>query len=269
MTEDQSRGHLHRGSSASMHEQLAGQLRRLVAQSGSDTRMPTEMELVSTYQVSRTTVRRAIAALVEEGLLVRRQGAGTFVAPKRAAHPLDQLRPFVSIFASIGKYPEGRVLRFEWTSDPSALHGLDADAGLLIRRLYIIEGAPQAMVDITLPDVVGERISRAQIEEHPIYQVLQQDLGLKLSHGDITLASVGARPDQAELLGVNPGSPLLALSRITYDDSKRPVERARYHLLPDLFELHLTVGAHGSEQLSYSFTRPGPELVMRPGSGDA
>jgi GntR family transcriptional regulator len=110
---------------------------------------------------------------------------------------------------------------------------------------------------------VGERISRAQIEEHPIYQVLQQYLGLKLSHGDITLSSVGARPDQAELLGISPGSPLLALSRTTFDDSDRAVERARYYLLPDLFELHLTVGARGSEQLSYSFSRPGPELVMR------
>jgi len=269
MTEDQCRDLLHRASSASMHEQLADQLRRLVAQSASDSRMPTEMELVSTYQVSRTTVRRAIAALVEEGLLVRRQGAGTFVSPKRVAHPLDQLRPFVSIFTGIGKYPEGRILRFEWTNDPSALQGLDADSGLLVRRLYVIEGEPQAMADITLPNNVGERISRAQIEEHPIYQVLQQDLGLRLSHGDITLASVGARPDQAELLGVNPGSPLLALSRITYDDSQRTVERARYHLLPDLFELHLTVGAHGSEQLSYSFSRPGPELVMRAESEDS
>jgi GntR family transcriptional regulator len=174
----------------------------------------------------------------------------------------------VSIFASIGKYPEGRILRFEWTNDPSALNGLHTDSGLLVRRLYVIEGVPQAMAEITLPHNVGERISRAQIEEHPIYQVLQQDLGLKLSHGDITLASVGARTDQAELLGVKTGSPLLALSRITYDDSKRAVERARYHLLPELFELHLTVGAHGSEKLAYSFSRPGPELVMRPGSED-
>lgn len=263
MTGDQSRDFLHRSSSESMHEQLADQLRRLVARSDSDSRIPTEMELVSTYEVSRTTVRRAIAALVDEGLLVRRQGAGTFVARKRVTHPLDQLRPFVSIFASIGKYPEGRILRFEWTTDPTALQGLDADSGLLVRRLYVIEGVPQAMVDITLPDRVGERISRAQIEEHPVYQVLQQDLGLRLSHGDITLSSVAATADQAELLETTPGSPLLALSRITYADSERAVERARYHLLPNLFELHLTVGAHGSEQLSYSFSRPGPELVMR------
>lgn len=246
-----------------MHEQLADQLRHRVAQSEPDSRMPTEMELVTGYRVSRTTVRRALAALVEEGLLVRRQGAGTFVAPRRVTHPLDQLRPFVSIFASVGKYPEGRILRFEWTDDPVALAGLDAGSGLLVRRLYVIEDAPQALADITLPEGVGERISRAQIEEHPVYQVLQQDLGLTLSHGDITLSSVGASPDRAEPLGVAPGSPLLALSRVTYDDSGRAVERARYHLLPDLFQLHLTVSAHGSEQLSYSFSRPGPELVMR------
>jgi GntR family transcriptional regulator len=263
MTGDESVDRLHRSSSASMHEQLADRLRHLVAQLEADSRIPTEMELVTSYGVSRTTVRRAVAALVEEGLLVRRQGAGTFVAPKRAVHPLDQLRPFVSIFSSIGKYPEGRILRFEWTENPVDLKGLDANSGLIIRRLYMIDGNVQAMVDIALPASVGARISRAQIEEHPIYQVLQQHLGLNLSYGEITLASVGASAQQAEALGVAVGSPLLALSRTTYDKEGMAVEHAVYHLLANLFELRLTVEANGFEDLSYSFSRPGPELLMR------
>src|SRR4051812_5643689 len=108
---------LTRGS-ASIHQQLAERLRAQVSQMTPDSQIPTENELVSRYGVSRTTVRRALSGLVEEGLLVRRQGAGTFVAPRRIVHPLDQLRPFISIFASVGKRPEGQILRFEWANKP-------------------------------------------------------------------------------------------------------------------------------------------------------
>jgi GntR family transcriptional regulator len=246
-----------------MHEQLADRLRHVVAQLEPDSRMPTEMELVTSYGVSRTTVRRAVAALVDEGLLVRRQGAGTFVPPKRVVHPLDQLRPFVSMFSNVGKYPEGRIVRFEWTENPAGLKDLGINSGLLVRRIYLIDGRAQAMVDITLPAAIGEQISRAQIEEHPIYQVLQQNLGLSLSYGDIALASVGASAEQAEALGIAVGSPLLMLLRTTYDKEGIVVEHAIYHMLASQFELRLTVDAKGFEDLSYSFSRPGPELVMR------
>lgn len=255
---------LQRGSSASMHEQLAGRLRTLVAQMQPDSQMPTEKDLVDRYRVSRTTVRRALSALVAEGLLVRRQGAGTFVAPRRIIHPLDQLRPFVSIFSSVGKRPEGLLLRFEWSENSPQLSDLGVAEGLLIRRLYTINGAPQAIADIAIPAPYGQQISRSQIEEHPIYQVLQQDLGLTLSYGKITLASEGASSDLARHLGVEAGHPLLVLSRATFDKDDQLVEHAIYHLLPDRFELRLTVEAAELENVSYSFGRPGPELVMRP-----
>jgi GntR family transcriptional regulator len=265
MTEDEPAGQIRRHSSASLHEQLAEQLRALVDRLAPDSRMPTELELVERYGVSRTTVRRAVGALVEDGLLVRRQGAGTFVAPQKHIHPLDQLRPFVSIFAGSGKQPEGRILRFTWSEDPAALAPLGSKEGLLVRRLYTIDGAPQATADIAVPGHIGQRISRAQIAEHPIYQVLQDDLGLTLSHGDIRLSSVGAPPDLATPLGIDPGLPLLVMTRTTYDTESRPIEHAIYHLLPDRFELRLTVQAHERQNISYSFSRPGPKLVLRTG----
>ncbi|TNC25722.1 GntR family transcriptional regulator [Amycolatopsis alkalitolerans] len=258
---------LRRASSSSMHEQLAVRLRALIAQLPADSRMPTEKDLVDRYGVSRTTVRRALGALVDEGLLVRRQGAGTFVAPQRVVHPLDRLRPFVSIFSSVGKQPEGRILRFEWAENPPQLAALGLSEGLLVRRLYTIDGAPQAVADIAVPGPFGTRISRSQIEEHPIYQVLQ-DLGLTLSYGRITLVSQGAAGDLAQHLGVETGHPLLVLSRTTFDEDDRVVEHATYHLLPDRFELRLTVDAAELESVSYSFSRPGPELVMKPGIGE-
>jgi GntR family transcriptional regulator len=137
------------------------------------------------------------------------------------------------------------------------------DGALMIRRLYTIDGAPQAVADIAVPDPFGQRISRAEIKEHPIYQVLQDNLGLALSYARITLTSQSAPEDLADPLGVATGHPLLVLRRETMDAEDRLLEHATYYLLPDRFELRLTVEATELENVSYSFSRPGPELVMR------
>jgi GntR family transcriptional regulator len=255
---------LSRGTARSIHEQLADRLRAHVATLATDAQMPTEHELVKTYGVSRTTVRRAVSALVDDGLLVRRQGAGTFVAPQRIVHPLDQLRPFVSIFTRVGKQPEGHVLRFEWSTQPQlpADFGPAAESALLVRRLYVLDGVPQAIADIAIPDPFGQRISRAEIDEHPIYQVLQDSLGLTLDHARINLTSQPASEALAGPLQVDAGHPLLVMRRATVDVEQRPVEYVSYYLLPERFELRLTVEARQPEKLAYSFRRPGPELVM-------
>lgn len=263
MTEDVSPQGLSSGGLANMHEQLATRLRELATRLGPGGRMPTELKLSNDYSVSRTTVRRAVATLVAEGLLVRRQGSGTFVTAGRVSHPLDSLRPVVSMFAGAGRYPEGQIRRFEWTERGEALAALKSTSGLAIRRVYLIDDVPQGLVDITLPSEIGAKITREQIEEKPIYQILERDLGLNLGHGDMTLASSSASPDAADILKVPVGDPLLSLSRLTYDETGRIIEHARYSLIASLFELQLTVQASGLEGIDYSFSRPGPKIVMR------
>lgn len=243
-----------------MHDELAQRLRDLVVTMRPDTQMPTEKELVQSFAVSRTTVRRALSALVEERLLVRRQGAGTFVAPRRTVHLFDQLRPFVSIFDDTGSYPQGRIVRFELidpSGDPDEVGG-KGHGGLLVRRLYTVGEAPHGLVDITLPPHIGRRIARAQIDEHPVYEVLQDDLGIEVDRGDLAVSSVGASAEDATALRVEVGSPLLGLARVTYDRTGAVVERTEYRLLPHLFEMRLTVTAQGHRFPSYSFSRPGP-----------
>lgn len=265
MTEDESTV---AASATSMHAQVEARLRALIAPLPSDARLPTESDLAATYGVSRTTIRRAVGALVEEGTLVRRQGAGTFVTPRPMVHALDQLRPFVSIFTSAGREPEGRILRFAWSDDAPAPRPTPEGAtgpwrGLCFRRLYTIDGVPQAIGDITVPDPVGQRISRAQLEAHPIYRVLQEDMSITLSHGDITVGTVAASGDVATPLGIAAGDPLLTMSRVTYDTDERIVEYVTYYLLPDRFELRLSVRATETALAPYAFRDTGPELVMR------
>jgi len=152
---------------------------------------------MAAYAVSRTTVRRAVQSLVNASLLVRRQGKGTFVCEQRMVHPLDRLRPFVSLFIGAGKHPEGKILSYEWVDDASApVASGDATvatvatvAALRVRRLYSLDGQPQAAAEIFVPEPFGQQITRGEIEEHPVYQVLHDKLGLVPHHADVTVRS--------------------------------------------------------------------------------
>ncbi|MBK1783427.1 GntR family transcriptional regulator [Prauserella cavernicola] len=248
-----------------MSAQLADALRAQIATMEPDSQLPTEADLVARYGVSRTTVRRALGDLVDEGLLVRRQGAGTFVAHRRIVHPLDRLRPFVSIFAGSGEQPEGRLLRYEWVDEPVLPSAQSPVSGaLLVRRLYMIDDEPQVVADIAVPDPFGQRVSRAEIEQHPVYQVLREQLGLTPAYGRITLSSQAASDDLAPALGLPEGHPLLVLRRTTLDSGDRLLEHATYYLRPDRFELQLTVDAAGMEKVAYDFGEPGAALVLVP-----
>lgn len=262
--ERESAGPLDRRTQAAMHHQLAQLLRARVMRLQPGEQFPTEHQLAADYQISRTTVRRSVQTLVAEGLLVRRQGKGTFVAPQRIVHPLDRLRPFVSIFTAAGIMPTGHVLAYQWVSGADTPAGLPAmeRGALLVRRLYLLAETPQAVAEIYVPDPFGQQIARSEIQEHPIYQVLQDKLNLTLAQGAVTLRSTPASSPIAEHLQLPPGNPVLVMQRATYDDQDRLVECAFYHLPADKFELQLSVPARQPETLSYSFSHPGANLVL-------
>lgn len=252
---------LERHGLRTVHAQLQEKLRQFVVSAQPGQQIPTEQELTEMFGVSRSTVRRALQAFIDDGTLVRRQGKGTFISATRLVQPLDHLRPFISMFTAAGKYPEGTVLDYRWIADPALVPTPARDEGhLLVRRLYRLNGVPQAIADIFVPASLGRRISREDIEEHPIYEVLQSHLGVSLHHADIVIAARGAGMEEAGPLECPVGSPLLLMQRTTYDNHGEVVESALYYLPASMFELRLTVQAQEMESQAYSFSRP--ELVL-------
>lgn len=229
-----------------MHEQLAAELRAFVQRQAVDTKLPTEEELLEAYGVSRTTVRRALQTLVEEGLLVRHQGKGTFVAQSPVVQSLDRLMPFAASLETKGER-EARLVDLGWLTGeevPTALGGPDGRA-FGFRRLYMVEQRPHALIHSMVPEVLGRQISRTDLEAQPIYHVLQKQLGITLHHADFTISCRQADETIAELLSVKPDTPLLILRRVTFDDHGAAVESATHWLLPDAHRLQLSVDSHG------------------------
>ncbi|MDN3519812.1 GntR family transcriptional regulator [Aquisalimonas lutea] len=243
-------------SAVAVHEQLSEALRREIESQKAGARLPTEKELVARFNVSRSTVRRAIETLVDKGLLVRRQGKGTYVAGKRPVQMVDRLAPFVESFTASGLTPIVSLLEYTWFADSdSAPDPLAKQEGgiLFVRRLYRAEGVPHAIAEIYVPERFGRFMSRADVEEHPIYQVLQERAGKEPRYANITLTCVAAKPHIASLLELNEGDLIPCLKRVSYGDDGEVLEVMTAPLRPDAFELRTTVGTDHSRPVSFTF----------------
>jgi len=242
---------LRRSSARALHEQLSDRLR---AEFGSDyavgDQVPTEEEIGRAYDLSRVTVRRAIQTLVDQGVLVRRQGKGTFIAPPRPriVYAIDRFGPFLDAFPP-GEPVKVRLLHFARSTD-KALGAVfdDARSGVLVyERLYHTAGTPHALLRIALPMRLGDSVSRADAASMGVYQILREKLRVAPVRADFRVSSELPTAKLARALRVSSTTPLMVLERVSHDRSGRPIEQSIHYLLPEVYKLSVSVAAPGSD----------------------
>ena len=238
---------LERESERSLYEQITDRLRNHVRQLVTGEQLPTENTLVDMFSVSRSTVRKAIEKLVEEGLLSRRAGKGTFVSAPvpKIIHPIDRLAPFVETFKQVGENISTKIVQFGQGGQlnlPEEIAGWEETA-IFFRRLYVSSGIPHAVTQIVLPHEYGKRISQADVEIQPIYTILEKKLKLKLSRANYLVSCRQPSPDLSALLEVSPSTFLLVLERITLNEEGVPVEMTTHYLRPDVYQLSVSLDA--------------------------
>ncbi len=194
--------------------------------------LPSESELSAAYSASRVTVRRALEVLRDDRLVDSRQGFGWFVAADPFRQTLGRLGTIESQLEATGNSSERRILDFRFvpaTSDVADLLG--AETVLEVRRLNLADGRPFARVTVWCPERLGANLSRADVEQSPFYELVPVELGGARQ----TIGAAAAEADDAELLGVPPGSPVLRCRRVTSDRDGRPVLVSEH-----IYPAHLT-----------------------------
>ena len=194
--------------------------------------IPSEVELAARFKVSQGTVRKAVDALADENLLVRRQGKGTFVATH--AEQRVQFR-FLRLKADDGQ--EGGVSRRfidcrrqRAPAEIARMLRLRAgDSTVQIRRLLSFHGRPVVLDDIWLPGQAFKGLTAERLAEHrgPMYGLFEQEFGVRMIRAEEKLRAVAADADSAPLLGVAVGAPLLSVERLSFTYGDRPVELRR------------------------------------------
>jgi GntR family transcriptional regulator len=210
--------------------QVKKQLLDFTAAMAPGSPVPPERELARLYGTSRTTVRQALAELVVEGRLLRMQGKGTFVAKPKVAQPLE-LASYTEGMRQHGLHPQTKILDIGYvTADEELATLLDVRPGgrlLRIHRLRLADGEPMSIDTSHLP---ARRFPglRRQLERHAsLYETLRTGYGIRLAEAEETIETVLADPHDARLLDVDPGIPLLLLSRHAIDSTGQPVEWAQ------------------------------------------
>lgn len=208
-------------------------------------RLPSELELARTYGVSRITSRQALDLLGVEGLLVRRQGMGSFVAPRRVTQPLVRLTDFVEDMAEAGLQPESRILSFATDTAPVGIAAiLDLDPGAEIYRLdrlRLADDSPIAFDWTWLPLQFGRLLMEQDLTRRTIYSILEEEYGIPVVSGEYTLGAAVADAEQAALLGVPPGAPLLVFDRTSRTSSAKPVYFQRRFYRADRVQYRLNL----------------------------
>jgi GntR family transcriptional regulator len=241
---------------------IAADLRRRVdgGEFAAGRLLPSEATLSADYDASRITIRRALELLREEGLVDARQGFGWFAATDPLRQALGRLGTVEAQLAASGVVSERRVVDFRFIPAPERARAvLGVDEVLEVRRVNDTLGAggrrPFARITVWVPAELAARLSREDVERATIYELLDVPLGGATQ----TIGAALAAPEDAALLEVPPGSPVLVCERVTRSADGRPVL-----LSVHVFPAHLTEFVVDLPQAEPSIAATGLRLL--PGS---
>ncbi len=215
------------------------------------TALPSEQKLGELFGVSRPTVRQAIQLLTEEGLLDRRQGAGTFVRKLNIQQRHGRVIGFSRRMSQDGLCPssrvlENRILRAQEAGEKArtALN-VPATAQLLrLSRLRLISGEPVALETAHLPLDRFPGLNQFDLEHRSLYQTLEEHYDTEITFFRESLEPMLMSVHEATLLWTQPGLPAMLATFVTYDQAGAPVEYT-YSLVPGdrcRFELEFLPG---------------------------
>lgn len=199
--------------------------------------MPSELELMQKFQLSRGTVRQAIQLLELEGLVERYPGKGTFVSMPKIEHNANKkMGFFTASMQDAGRNPSAQVLdisQVEATRDiQEKLNLPDRSLVVRVKRLRLVDGEPWAIETEYFRKDIGEKLLNQNLTGS-IYEILQSGFGYSIHNSHNLIEASVADKEKALLLRIKAGHPLLAVKRLVYLSTGEPFEYASDYLRAD------------------------------------
>lgn len=212
-----------------LYKQIAQALRDLVTEGAlaPEDPLPTEKEICQALGVGRSTVRAALTALVEEGMVTRRAGKGTFVAPATMRRTLNSLYDFSGEVRAAGMEPTTRVLSFSVEKPCQTVAdalGIPIDEDVFrVERLRLADSVVMSLETSYLPCRLFSGLSADDVTGS-LYAALAQGWGVEAAQATEIYESVLLGKREAELLGRASRSAAFRITRTAADGHGRPFE---------------------------------------------
>ncbi len=215
-----------------LHVQLEAALRSKI-QDGEfkpNDLLPPEHRLCQEYGVSRPTVRQTLQSLLQDGLIYRQIGRGTFVASGATDHGGMRVVGSIEDMVAHARESVFRLLgRREILAEPHVATRLDLRPRapvIQIEGLRTLRRHPLSTHTVYLPSEIGALIPSEALTGPPVITLVEERAGIFVREAVQWIQAVLADRVTAGLLGLRPRSPLLWLERVYYSDAGRPVEFA-------------------------------------------
>lgn len=231
-------------SQVSYYRQLYTMLRRNIAHGvwKPGDRMPSEAELITTYGVSRITVRQAFDLLVQDGLVYRRRGSGTFVAIPTIQHGLNRIISFTEDMQRRGLHPETKVIASGLRpASPEIAASLNVTPGAelaVLERLRLADHEPMSLEISHLVHDRCPRVLEGDYAQTPLHEALQERYDIRLTRAHQSIRAIAADKTLAGRLGIPVGAPVFYIERVSSDQMGTPVEYLRIYHRGDRYVLY-------------------------------
>ena len=235
---------LDRSSPVPLYFQVAQQIEQAIEHGdlAPGARLDNEILLADRYGLSRPTMRRAIQELVGKGLLVRKRGVGTQVVHGQVKRSVE-LTSLYDDLARTKQKPATQILVHETTAAPDDIAvrlGLPIGTPVVhLERVRFALDEPLAVLRNWLP-VQTARFSREDIENGGLYAHLR-DGGVRICVASQRIGARAANAEEARLLAVKRGAPLLTMERTTFDDTGHAIEFGRHVYRSDTYSFETTL----------------------------
>ena len=200
--------------------------------------LPSEQRLQARYGASRTTVRRALALLQQQGLLEKGQGRVSRVASPIVVKPLSELADFHTLVRATGKLPQTHVLAFELSSGNLQTDVyFDGDQGeaVLLKRRRLVDRMPVVYQRVYLPHRVWGLLRQRDLENASLYRLMADRLESPVVAVTDVVSACVADEEAAKALDVAVGAVLIQADRLGWGRSGEVLEVSRAFVRPESF----------------------------------
>lgn len=208
-----------------LHIQISLVLEEKIKEGVYTEKIPSERELMDQYSVSRTTIREAVLRLVNNGVLKKVHGKGTFIKEKAPINEwLSTLNSFTERVKNEGMEPGSKLLSSGIITEKDSLIEIFESDMYTIERLRYVDQKPVAIERHFYSVDLGLSLAEYDLDHATIFELLENELGIKLVEAEQSISTEIVDDRIAQLLNVPPNTSVLSVERIIYDESGIPVE---------------------------------------------